>query len=219
VIIKLKKDIKDLKIGLFGTRRKFLAEVLVNKNIKFVEIEHVSDLNTNCDVVFASGVYSLIKEKYLNHPTYGIIGFHETPLPEGRGNAPIQWTIENKRSNLTITALKFVKEMDAGDYVYQYNVPISISDTLVELEEKRKTGVQKCFTAIIDEMEKGYLVTREQTGSLSISPKRTPPDSELDVNKTLIDLWDKIRICDNEKFPAFFWVNKKKIILKYEVEN
>ena len=219
MIIKLKKDIKNLKIGLLGTRRTILAEVLVNRNIKFVEIEQTSDLNTSYDVVFASGVYSLIKEKYLNHPTYGIIGFHETPLPEGRGNAPIQWTIENKRSNLTITAIKFVKEMDAGDYVYQYNVPISISDTLVELEEKRKTGIQKCFTAIIDEMEKGYLVVREQTGGPSISPKRAPHDSELDVNKTLIELWDKIRVCDNEKFPAFFRINNKKIILKYEVEN
>jgi len=219
VVIKLKNDIKNLKIGLFGTRRIILAEILVNRNIKFLEIEQASDLNTSYDVVFASGVYSLIKEKYLNHPTFGIIGFHETPLPEGRGNAPIQWTIENKRSNLTITAIKFVKEMDAGDYVYQYNVPISISDTLVELEEKRKTGIQKCFTAIIDEMEKGYLVIREQTGSVSISPKRTPPDSELDVNKTLIELWDKIRVCDNEKFPAFFRINNKKIIIKYEVEN
>ena len=218
MVIKLKNDIKNLKIGLFGTRRIILAEILVNRNIKFLEIEQASDLNTSYDVVFASGVYSLIKEKYLNHPTYGIIGFHETPLPEGRGNAPIQWTIENKRSNLTITAIKFVKEMDAGDYVYQYNVPISISDTLVELEEKRKTGIQKCFTAIIDEMEKGYLVIREQTGSVSISTKRTPPDSELDVNKTLIELWDKIRVCDNEKFPAFFRINNKKIIIKYEVE-
>jgi len=219
VIIKLKNDIKKLKIGLFGARSKILAEVLVNKNIKFVQIEQVSDLNTSFDIVFASGVYSLIKEKYLSYPTYGIIGFHETPLPEGRGNAPIQWTIENKRINLTTTAFKFVNEMDAGAYIYQYNIPISISDTLVELEEKREEGIQKCFSAIIDEMEKGYLVMREQTGSVSINAKRIPSDSELDINKTLIELWDKIRICDNEKFPAFFRINKKKIILKYEVED
>lgn len=219
MIIKLKNDIKKLKIGLFGARSKILAEVLVNKNIKFVQIEQVSDLNTSFDIVFASGVYSLIKEKYLSYPTYGIIGFHETPLPEGRGNAPIQWTIENKRINLTTTAFKFVNEMDAGAYIYQYNIPISISDTLVELEEKREEGIQKCFSAIIDEMEKGYLVMREQTGSVSINAKRIPSDSELDINKTLIELWDKIRICDNEKFPAFFRINKKKIILKYEVED
>ena len=219
MIIKLHKDFTKLKIGLLGSRKFILAEALTNKNIGYVEIENISDLDTSYDVVFASGVYSLIKEEYLNYPTYGIIGFHETPLPEGRGNAPIQWTIENKRPNLTITAIKFVKEMDAGDYVYQYNISINDSDTLVELEKIRQEGIQKCFSAIIDEMEKGYLVVREQTGGPSISPKRTPHDSELDVNKTLIDLWDKIRICDNDKFPAFFWVNKKKIILKYEVEN
>ena len=89
----------------------------------------------------------------------------------------------------------------------------------MELEKKREMGIQKCFSAIIDEMGEGYIVIREQTGKASISHKRTPANSELDVNKTLIELWDKIRICDNEKFPAFFRINNKKITIKYKVEN
>ncbi len=47
--------------------------------------------------------------------------------------------------------------------------------------------------------------------------KRTPEDSELDGNKTLFDLWNHIRICDNNRYPAYFIYNNKKIILKYEV--
>ena len=35
----------------------------------------------------------------------------------------------------------------------------------------------------------------------------------------LIDLWDNIRICDNEKYPAYFYIEGKKITLKYEVDN
>ena len=219
MVVKLKKKIRNLKIGLLGTRKSLLADVLDKRKILFCHIDRIASIDSSFDIIFASGIYSLIEDGYLKLPAYGIRGFHETSLPGGRGNSPIQWTIENKRTNLTITAFKFVKGMDTGDYIYQYNISVSNSDTLVELEEKRKAGIQECFAAIIDEMEHGCLVLRKQTGGVSISPKRTPSDSELDVNKTLIELWDKIRVCDNEKFPAFFRVNNKKIILKYEVGN
>jgi len=218
MIIKLDKNIKDLKIGLFGTRKSLLADELDRRKIKYHVVKNIADIDKSFDFIFASGVYSIINNEYLKIPAYGIIGFHETPLPEGRGNAPIQWTIENKRINLTISAFKFIKEMDAGEIIYQYNIALSSTDTLSDLEKKRKMGIQKCFSSIIDEMDEGYIVTRQQTGRISTSPKRAPSDSELDVNKTLIELWDKIRVCDNEKFPAFFRIHKKKIILKYEIE-
>jgi hypothetical protein len=37
------------------------------------------------------------------------------------------------------------------------------------------------------------------------------------MNKPLKDLWDDIRVCDNEKFPAYFIVEGKIIYLKYKV--
>ena len=119
MIIRLKKDINNLKIGLFGTRKSILAAELDERNINYVDVDHIASIDNSFDIIFSSGVYSIIKSEYLKLPVYGVIGFHETPLPEGRGNAPIQWTIENKRINLTITAFKFVKKMDA-DYFCKY---------------------------------------------------------------------------------------------------
>ena len=125
MVINLKKGIEDLKIGLFGTRKSLLADELDKQKIKYYEVNNITSIDNSFDFIFASGVYSIIKNEYLKIPVYGIIGFHETPLPEGRGNAPIQWTIENKRINLTITAFKLIKEMDAGDIIYQYNISLS----------------------------------------------------------------------------------------------
>jgi methionyl-tRNA formyltransferase len=148
-----------------------------------------------------------------------MVFFHETPLPEGKGNSPIQWTVFNKRPNLTVTAFKATEGMDAGAILYQYNIPISSLDTLEILDNKRNIGIKKCFEGILEELKQGFIVLRTQTGQDSISAKRTPDDSELDPDEILLSLWDQIRVCDNNNFPAFFKLEGKKIILRYEVED
>jgi methionyl-tRNA formyltransferase len=86
------------------------------------------------------------------------------------------------------------------------------------LDNKRNIGIKKCFEEILEELKQGYIVLRRQTGQDSISTNRTPEDSALDPNETLLTLWDKIRVCDNVEYPAFFKLNGKKIILRYEIE-
>ena len=219
MIIKLEKAMEDLKIGIIGSRKELLKEVLVQENINYVVVEQIDDIDDTFDIVFGTGIYQLIKEPYLSLPAYGMVFFHETPLPEGKGNSPIQWTVFNKRPNLTVTAFKATEGMDAGAILYQYNIPISSLDTLEILDNKRNIGIKKCFSEILGELKQGYIVLRTQTGQDSISQRRTPEDSELEPNEAFLNLWDKIRVCDNNKFPAFFKLKGKKIIIKYKVED
>ncbi|NQU31684.1 MAG: hypothetical protein HQ521_00475 [Bacteroidetes bacterium] len=217
MIIKLHKNVSSLNIGLLGTRNGYLAEVLNSKKIKFTLINDIKEINTKLDIVFASGVYTILPKEFLKIPKYGIIGFHETPLPEGRGCAPIQWTVEANRANLTITAFMFTEGLDEGEYVYQYNIGIFKKDTLEVLEEKRIEGIKKCFESLLYEMEHGIIVRRKQTGLGSINKRRTPNDSMLDINVPLVQLWDKIRICDNDKYPPYFIIDGNKVVLKYKI--
>ena len=60
-------------------------------------------------------------------------------------------------------------------------------------------------------------ILRKQSGKGSYNKKKTPEHSELNTNKTLGELWDEIRVCDNEKYPAWFTILDKKIILKYYI--
>ena len=118
-----------------------------------------------------------------------------------------------------ITAFQATAEMDAGNYAYQCNVPITPQDTLDILEAKRSEGIQICCAEILREMKQGVLVLRPQSGMASVNPPRSALDSELDPDRTLRDLWDDIRICDNERFPAFFYIDDWKIILRYELSS
>ena len=148
-------------------------------------------------------------ENIIKKPKHGIYCFHESPLPEGRGHAPIQWSLLNKRNNLTISMFKIDEGVDTGLLCYQYNVPINKMDTYKILENKRQIGLQECFKSFLEEVKDG--LGNYQT-------KRSPKHSELSKkNYNIEDLWDSIRMCDNDKFPAFFKINDKKVILKYEV--
>ena len=119
---------------------------------------------------------------------------------------------------MVITLYKLNKGIDSGQIICQYNVPFAKTDTLPILNQKRRNGIEKCFQIFIEELKAGYIVLREQSGTGSYHKKRTPLSNELDVEKKLSDLWDEIRICDNDSYPAWFKIHNKKIILRYEVE-
>ncbi len=207
----------DMRIGILGERRELLANVLDARDIPYVELTRAENIDESLDIVFGTGVYTMVDNDLLSRPALGVVFFHETPLPEGKGNAPIQWTVKNGRPNLTVTAFLATAAKDAGDIVYQLNVPLAESDGYDVLESKRQMGVQQCLRCILDEMEQGCLVARPQTGADSVNPRRSPEDSILDPSRSLADLWPDIRVCDNERFPAFFHADGRKIILRYEV--
>ena len=53
------------------------------------------------------------------------------------------------------------------------------------------------------------LIPRAQVGKSEFYSKRTPKDSELDINKSIKDQFNLLRICNNEQFPAFFCYIRK----------
>ena len=59
-----------------------------------------------------------------------------------------------------------------------------------------------------------HITARAQSGAESFYPKRSPKDSELDINKSLNEQFNLLRICSNDEFPAFFIKNGKKFVLK-----
>jgi methionyl-tRNA formyltransferase len=216
MVIKINKPVNTMKIGVTGTRAKCFANVLDKYNIPYRTID-VAEIDKTFDFVFESGLYTLISDEYLSMPRFGVIGIHESPLPEGKGHAPIQWAVLSGKRNLTVTLYKLDTGVDSGKIIHQVNMPILKIDTIVELNRKRLSGVEKVFDVFIKELLDGYIVLRSQTGRGSYHQRRNLDSCELNKEEKLCDLWDQIRICDNDLYPAWFKIGKKKVIIKYEV--
>jgi UDP-4-amino-4,6-dideoxy-N-acetyl-beta-L-altrosamine N-acetyltransferase len=58
-----------------------------------------------------------------------------------------------------------------------------------------------------------------QSGNESFYPKRTPKDSELDINKTIQDQFNLLRIVDNDNYPAFFELEGQRYRLTVELDS
>lgn len=56
----------------------------------------------------------------------------------------------------------------------------------------------------------------KQLGNSTFYPRRTAKDSELNNHLPLIEQFNLLRVCDNERYPAFFIVEGIKYYLKIE---
>ena len=57
------------------------------------------------------------------------------------------------------------------------------------------------------------LVPEAQSGDESIYKRRTKYDSRLDPDKTISEQFDLLRIVDNDRYPAFFYLNGERYTL------
>ncbi|BDQ36768.1 hypothetical protein SYK_11280 [Pseudodesulfovibrio nedwellii] len=221
MIVQFDRKMSDLKIGFIGSFAQELAKhsMKVSDISDPIVIESFDCVNETYDLIFGAGLYEIIPEDILNVPKFGMLFFHATPLPEGKGNAPIFWTVSNKRPNITVSCFRPNNSIDAGPIACQSNVAIEETDNYPILYKKQWQGVLDCLEAALDDISQGVLVFREQTGVSSFTAKRSPSDSQIDPNMKLIDLWDHIRCCDNENFPAFFELNGKKVYLYHKVKD
>ena len=56
----------------------------------------------------------------------------------------------------------------------------------------------------------------EQSGESTYYPRRGPEDSRLDVNKSLREQFNMLRVVDNDRYPAFFEIAGERYFLKVE---
>ena len=65
----------------------------------------------------------------------------------------------------------------------------------------------------------GMVSGKPQEGVATYYERRTPKDSELDINRSIKDQFNLLRIVDNERYPAFFYIGDKKYKISIEEYN
>ena len=78
-----------------------------------------------------------------------------------------------------------------------------------------KTIIKLCNQFVI-EYPKILHNACKQSGKESFYIRRKPEDSRIDVDKSLSEQFQLLRIVDNNEYPAFFELNDHKYILKIE---
>jgi methionyl-tRNA formyltransferase len=137
---------------------------------------------------------------------------HESALPKGKGWSPLTWQILEGKNNIPITLFEATEMVDSGDIYFQDLMKFEGYELIDELRGKQGKKTIELVVKFFDEYPN--IRAKKQEGEGSFYPRRKSEDSKLDINKSLKELFGKLRVVDNERYPAFFKYMGHRYIIK-----
>lgn len=153
------------------------------------------------EVVFILSYFSIIERQYLLRHEHNLV-VHESALPKGRGWSPLFWQILEGKRKIPIVMLEADERVDEGPIYLKDYINLKGHELYSEIRKKQalKT-IDLCLTFLL---KNECFKPKRQKGRPTYYRKRNPADSKLDLDKTIREQFDKLRIVDNKQFPAFF---------------
>ena len=148
-----------------------------------------------------------------------VLVLHASDLPDGRGWSPHIWQIIGGGEKIVLTLLEASEPVDSGRIWKKTTIPVprhalwdEINELLFAAEiELMDFAIERCgLIAPIDQPD----------GSAgTYYARRTPQDSRLDIEKSISDQFDLMRVCDPNRFPAFFEIHGHRYAIRLEKIN
>jgi methionyl-tRNA formyltransferase len=171
-------------------------------NFNWIRISKKSDFNIevldaiNPEIIFIPH-WSYIIPDYI-FDKYTCIVFHMTDLPYGRGGSPLQNLIIRGMKNTKISAIRVIKDLDAGDCYLKRD--LSLEGTAKDIFLRSVPIIEE----MIDKIIKDSLQPTPQNGDPIIFKRRTPGESSIIHLSTIDEIYDYIRMLDCEGYPPAF---------------
>jgi UDP-2,4-diacetamido-2,4,6-trideoxy-beta-L-altropyranose hydrolase len=151
----------------------------------------------------------IVKLEILNRNSHNLV-VHESALPKGRGWSPLSWQILEGNNTIPITLFEAEKEVDSGVIYLQEHIDLNGDELVNELREKQAIATLDLCRKFVKQYPSIVKKAKVQSGESSFYTKRTPIDSMIDPNKTIVEQFNLLRIVDNERYPAYFdWLGQR----------
>ncbi|MBK8599666.1 MAG: hypothetical protein IPN80_03175 [Flavobacterium sp.] len=165
------------------------------------------------DLVFVVGLSQMIREELLAIPQYGLIGYHPTRLPEGRGRGAIAWIILGKVQGAA-SFFKMDEGMDSGSIWSQVNYDVGENDDATTVVQQILGAIDKALDAVLPDLKKGIFITTPQDESkATYLGKRNPEDGLIDWKQSAASIHQLIRATTTPLPGAYSYIGTKKIVI------
>jgi methionyl-tRNA formyltransferase len=178
------------------------------------DIHHVyktSDIIGGGDIMLVLSCEKILKSEYLKLHKSNVV-VHPSKVPLGKGWSPLAWQVLEGCNNIPVSLFEAVEAVDAGDvYIVDY-IELEGHELNEEIKHKQGLITMKMVNRYIAEFDS--MIGIPQSGEQTFYPRRRQKENELDINKTIAEQFNLFRVVDNERYPAHFYINEKKYILK-----
>lgn len=165
------------------------------------------------DILFLISCNEIVPTEVLKSYKHSFV-LHASNLPKGRGWSPHIWEIINGSSELTLSMIEAAPEVDTGAIYLKKNIKISKTALWDEINKKLFSEEIKLMKYAVQNI--GNMSLTPQESGETYYKKRTVNDSQLDISKSIMSQFNLIRVCDPNRYPAFFEINGEKFKLTIE---
>ena len=189
----------------------------IKKNNSKHEIELVrqkKDLSGG-DILFLISCTEIINSQdrmaYIN-----CLVIHASDLPKGRGWSPHIWSILEGKEELTLTLLEANNKVDSGKIWKKLNFQVPKHALWNEINAQLFEKEIELIDFAVGNFKSVSAKSQAPDIEPTYYPKRIPNDSEIDPYKSIESQFDKIRVCDPDRFPAYIklYGERYKLILE-----
>lgn len=157
--------------------------------------ENISEINPKY-IFFPHWSWIIPRNIYEN---FECVVFHMTDLPFGRGGSPLQNLIERGIYKTKISAIRVVKELDAGPIYLKRGLDLqgSATEIFIRLAEI-------IFDKMIPRIIKDNPEPMPQEGKPVFFKRRKPEQGDISELDDIDKIYDYVRMLDAEGYPAAF---------------
>ena len=182
------------------------------------EYDYLKSLNADLAIVVAYG--QIIPKKFLELTKQGFINIHGSILPKWRGAAPIQRSIMNLESEIGISIMKIVEELDSGPVSKVYKIKLDHSNNAEQISEKLSLlAAEKILDNIDDILEDKSKFVNQDHSKATYANKIEKIEGKINWNDKALIIIGKI----NGLYPtpgAFFnFKGERYKILRAKIGN
>ena len=181
-------------------------------NIAVQLVRHEKDISPG-DISFLLGCTKIISVESLNKNRHNLV-VHESALPKGKGFAPMAWQIMDNQQSITFSLIEAAEKYDSGDIWLQEPLTLTGYELCDEWRKQQGIKTVKLCLAFITNYKN--LKPKKQVGKGSTYKRRTLKDSELNTSASIKELFPLLRTVDNERYPAYFYIDDVRYTLKIE---
>jgi len=184
-------------------------------------------LKDKCDVVWshdAKDVHSvdhcfylsygnIVNKEILDKNKHNIV-VHESDLPKGRGWSPLTWQVLEGSKMIPVTLFEAAVDVDSGKIYSQEYIELTGDELVDELRALQKDVTFKLCKEFIQNTEEIVSNGKEQIGEPTYYQRRTPIDSEIDLDRPIREQFNLFRVSDNNRYPIWFEINGVKYLIR-----
>lgn len=181
---------------------------------EIILLNKVNKIVSGGDILFLISCSEIVKAEtktFFSH----VLVLHASDLPKGRGWSPHIWDVLAGKVSLTLSLIEAEEPVDTGNIWKKQIIQLNGNELFDEINNL----VFKAELELIQWATINYRTckpAKQKKGHSNYYRKRTPADSELDIEKTIASQFNLLRVCDPNRFPAFFYKNGQRYNIRIE---